>query len=873
VLRLEEKHPYRTHHCCEMTTADRDSQVRLAGQIVAVRDLGGLVFLLLHDATGEVQLVTHGAELRSQCQRLKVGWSISVDGRLVSRRPHEVNPNHPAGNVEIQVASIRLVARIRETSLPPAHLARMRLESATRDVLHSRNFTDLGDHLTIPDAVPALERVYRIRTLQVAEHTVAAGYRLSRIAELECSFATLHDLTCLVTDLAVAHGQSLSVHQCGDSGSFGEGGNFPSEGLAMLVGLPSAGHPLFGGQDVRLTALAEPFEGVGDHRLAQSVVLLAGGRVVGTGAVRTTIGAAFRADVVDSLVRSEIMDRKTASDRAGSPAGAWFSLDLDRMVEGSEMATPLDTARASQDLAALLRVSGPGSDPIGFEDLEFSAQRIERWELEASAAMAASRSASANETDARGFGELLNDFAMDDDVCRLLIDLVPGVRDKVERLPEGERFEWIWSILGSESVRAALRDTRAQNMMRMAVELRIITEPRQITYLDTESLESLHRVLDRYPTDGNASVVPLLRQALASSPASFTGLVEALAVGDWSTEDQVTRMLAQDGLSIIRAAADQWLSAPALLPIALRAIHAGVPQRTVAETIRVLGQRIFPNQPIEPHELRATFISASDKRIPELLDVVSESEPDELYIGVLQHFFRPVSLTYAQTRNTLRLTGDCSHHVSSSGLNPGGEHWAAEHRCYQFGVPGSVAGAIRLYLSKNRASVLAKASVGICTAGDLALYQRSDHHHLNITDSVHCVVIGNAQLHVLTIDDRRVLLIRAVNISNAYLATPAARWLVEATLRACVELAAHSGLAEVHLVEGLCFWHLDSSRPQIRAVLDSLRQQLPCHYLDQPFFLFRFGRVDIEINKTYRLWSRHRTDGQPKLHQLLKVVT
>ena len=88
-----------------------------------------------------------------------------------------------------------------------------------------------------------------------------------------------------------------------------------------------------------------------------------------------------------------------------------------------------------------------------------------------------------------------------------------------------------------------------------------------------------------------------------------------------------------------------------------------------------------------------------------------------------------------------------------------------------------------------------------------------------------------------------------------------------------MELAAHSGLKEVHSVEGLCFWHLDSSRPQIRAVLDSLRQQLPCHYLDRPYFLFRFGQVDIDITKTYRLWSEQQSDGQPKLHQLLKVVT
>ncbi|MGQ4619738.1 OB-fold nucleic acid binding domain-containing protein [Nocardia sp. R7R-8] len=873
MLRAEEPHPYRTHRCGEMATLHSDRQVRLAGRIVAIRNMGRMVFLVLRDDTGEIQLVARGVELCSQCQQLEVGWAVSVDGRLISRRPHEVNPNHPTGHMEIHVASIRLVARTRERSVSGSDLGRVRVESAIREVLKSRDFTELGDDLAIADGVE-LERVYRIRTMLIAEHTAPAGCRRTRLAEIDCAFATLEDLTSVVRDLALTCGQSLSVHRCADESPFGDEGSMAAQGMTMLVGLPTAGHPLFAGHDVRLTALAELMNGRGDPEVAQCVLLLATGRVVGAGAVRTTADAAFGTDVVDPLVRSEIMDRKASWDRMAPPAGAWFSLDLTRMIEGAQTENPLSAAQAGHDLASLLRISGSSaSDPIGTEDLELSARRIERWDIEASAAMARSRTAAVNRSGRRGFGDLLNDFAMSEDVCERLFDLFPAVGDKLEHLPEGERFEWIWSILGSESVRGALRDTRAQDVMRRAVELRIITEPRQITYIDVGSLDGLHRTLDLYPTDGPASILPLLRQVLAHSPASFTSLVEALAGGDADTAEQVTHLLAADGSTMVRAAAERWLSAPALLPIVLRAMHERVPLGSVAQVIRGLGQRIFPNQPVEPHELRTAFIGASEKEIPEVLDVIGESEPGELCIGILQHLFRPVSQTYIQTRDTLRLTADCTHHVSASGLTPGGEHWSAEQRCYTFGVPGSAGGAIRLYLSKNRASALAKASVGICTAGDLSLYHRSDHHHLNMVDSSHGVVIGNAQLHVLTIEDRQVLLIRSVNISNAHLASGATRWLVEATLRACVELAAHSGLAGVHLGEGLCFWHLDSSRPQIRAVLDSLRQQLPCHNLDAPFFLFRFGQVDVEITKTYRLWDRHRTHGQPPLHQLLKVAT
>ena len=278
----------------------------------------------------------------------------------------------------------------------------------------------------------------------------------------------------------------------------------------MWVGLPFAGHPLFGGQDVRLTALAEASEGlgdsggdgVGDYGLAQCVVLLAGGRVVGAGAIRTTIDAAVRANVVDSLVRNEIMDRKTASDRAGSPAGAWFSLDLDRMVEGSQPASEMiklpEYCPGRSGLGLALagirtwigsnRNRGFCSFPRG-ESSAGSLRRPPRWRRPGVLAL-------------RRVCEVLTSSSM---ISRWMTTSAsrcsissPASPIESNGCRKANVSSGSGSILGSESVRAALRDARALNMMRKAVELRIITEPRQITYLDIDSLESLSRVLDRY---------------------------------------------------------------------------------------------------------------------------------------------------------------------------------------------------------------------------------------------------------------------------------------------------------------------------------------------------------------------------------------
>ena len=229
------------------------------------------------------------------------------------------------------------------------------------------------------------------------------------------------------------------------------------------------------------------------------------------------------------------------------------------------------------------------------------------------------------------------------------VDLVPGVADRIKRLPEGERFEWIWSILGSESVRAALRDTHALNMMRKAVELRIITEPRQITYLDIDSLECLSRVLDRYPrTETPRSCRCCGRHWPAHRHRSRVWWKRSPS-GMRAPKENVARLLAQDGLPTMLAAADQWLSGPALLPIVLRAVdpafhNARWPRQSVGS-----GHESSPTDRSNPTNCERHSSPKAPSGFPNSLKSVGESEPDELYIGVLQHLFRPVSLTYTQT--------------------------------------------------------------------------------------------------------------------------------------------------------------------------------------------------------------------------------
>ena len=171
-----------------------------------------------------------------------------------------------------------------------------------------------------------------------------------------------------------------------------------------------------------------------------------------------------------------------------------------------------------------------------------------------------------------------------------------------------------------------------------------------------------------------------------------------------------------------------------------------------------------------------------------------------------------------------------------AGLATGGRHWSPADHCYVFADPPTGRNTMRMYLSKNTPSFLAKATVGVCTSRDTDLWARRDHVHLNVVDPS-VGVVGNIQLHVLVRESRRVLLVRAVNASTSYLTAARARAFVEAALVACLEIAATSEIDEVHLCEGLSFWHLNSSRPEIRAVLEPLYLELVPTVLEPPFFL------------------------------------
>src|SRR5688500_10997497 len=101
---------YRTHTCGELTLAEVDKPVRLAGWIYRKRDFGGLLFIDLRDHHGVTQIVLeHTAPGFPVADGARLETVITCTGRVRARTPETINPNLPTGTVEVYCDDVEVL--------------------------------------------------------------------------------------------------------------------------------------------------------------------------------------------------------------------------------------------------------------------------------------------------------------------------------------------------------------------------------------------------------------------------------------------------------------------------------------------------------------------------------------------------------------------------------------------------------------------------------------------------------------------------------------------------------------------------------------------------------------------------------------------
>ena len=102
---------YRNVYCGEVTKEYENKEVRLAGWIETVRNLGGLVFITLRDETGIVQLISNNVEYA----KLNRESTATVTGIVKPRTPDMVNKNMKTGEIEVEIKTIEVLGVVYRT--------------------------------------------------------------------------------------------------------------------------------------------------------------------------------------------------------------------------------------------------------------------------------------------------------------------------------------------------------------------------------------------------------------------------------------------------------------------------------------------------------------------------------------------------------------------------------------------------------------------------------------------------------------------------------------------------------------------------------------------------------------------------------------
>ena len=98
---------YRNRYCGEITKEDVGQEIKIAGWVNSIRNLGSLVFLTIRDETGIVQVISEDIYKIKDLTRES---TVSITG-TVNLREKDINPNMKTGEIEILLKEINILGK------------------------------------------------------------------------------------------------------------------------------------------------------------------------------------------------------------------------------------------------------------------------------------------------------------------------------------------------------------------------------------------------------------------------------------------------------------------------------------------------------------------------------------------------------------------------------------------------------------------------------------------------------------------------------------------------------------------------------------------------------------------------------------------
>lgn len=103
---------YRSIYCGNVDASLEGKEIKLAGWIDTIRNLGSLVFITLRDETGIVQLISEDIEKYSKLNRES---TITMSGVVKKRTPDMANKNMKTGEIEVEIKTLTVLGDVYKT--------------------------------------------------------------------------------------------------------------------------------------------------------------------------------------------------------------------------------------------------------------------------------------------------------------------------------------------------------------------------------------------------------------------------------------------------------------------------------------------------------------------------------------------------------------------------------------------------------------------------------------------------------------------------------------------------------------------------------------------------------------------------------------
>ncbi|MCR4787731.1 MAG: aspartate--tRNA ligase [Lachnospiraceae bacterium] len=100
---------YRDVNLSQLSEADIDKEIKVAGWVENIRDHGGVSFIDLRDMYGVLQVVMRNTDLLKGLQKEDC---ISVSGKMEKRDEETYNPKIPTGTIELEAHSVEVLGKV-----------------------------------------------------------------------------------------------------------------------------------------------------------------------------------------------------------------------------------------------------------------------------------------------------------------------------------------------------------------------------------------------------------------------------------------------------------------------------------------------------------------------------------------------------------------------------------------------------------------------------------------------------------------------------------------------------------------------------------------------------------------------------------------